>query len=166
MAGVDRSFERAIKAWRAAMGLSQSQAAEVLGCPVRTLQNWGDQPDPARLDPPAAAPGPVRRGFGTALLAGGAWQTSCATTESGPSEFACGLRTSLIVPEDFCLQPARLTSVRGQVSRAVDLAERRQRSAVAHRVVCPLQDACKPEGILQEMEEELRAPTPQTTTVP
>ena len=40
MAGIDRSFERAIKAWRAAMGLSQSQAAEALGCPVRTLQNW------------------------------------------------------------------------------------------------------------------------------
>jgi transcriptional regulator with XRE-family HTH domain len=40
MAGIDRSFERAIKAWRAALGHSQSRAAIVLGCPLKTLQNW------------------------------------------------------------------------------------------------------------------------------
>lgn len=29
-----------LKSWRAALGLSQAGAAEALGVPVRTLQNW------------------------------------------------------------------------------------------------------------------------------
>ncbi len=35
-----REFCAALKAWRARSSLSQSQAAETLGVPLRTLQNW------------------------------------------------------------------------------------------------------------------------------
>jgi len=35
-----REFMDALKAWRSANGLSQSQAAERLGGPPKTLQNW------------------------------------------------------------------------------------------------------------------------------
>jgi DNA-binding transcriptional regulator YiaG len=35
-----REFMDALKAWRSANGLSQSQAAERLGVPLKTLQNW------------------------------------------------------------------------------------------------------------------------------
>jgi len=35
-----REFMDALKAWRTANKLSQSQAAERLGVPLKTLQNW------------------------------------------------------------------------------------------------------------------------------
>ena len=35
-----REFMDALKAWRSSHGLSQSQAAEHLGVPLKTLQNW------------------------------------------------------------------------------------------------------------------------------
>lgn len=35
-----REFADAIKVWRKEKAISQSEAAEVLGVPVRTLQNW------------------------------------------------------------------------------------------------------------------------------
>jgi DNA-binding transcriptional regulator YiaG len=35
-----REFMDALKSWRARNGLSQSEAAERLGVPLKTLQNW------------------------------------------------------------------------------------------------------------------------------
>jgi DNA-binding transcriptional regulator YiaG len=35
-----QEFAAALKAWRARKGFSQSQAAEALGVPIDTLQNW------------------------------------------------------------------------------------------------------------------------------
>ncbi len=35
-----REFRDALKAWRTAHRLSQSQAADRLGVPLKTLQNW------------------------------------------------------------------------------------------------------------------------------
>jgi DNA-binding transcriptional regulator YiaG len=35
-----REFMDALKTWRSANGFSQSQAAERLGVPLKTLQNW------------------------------------------------------------------------------------------------------------------------------
>ncbi len=35
-----REFMDALKGWRSAKKLSQSQAAERLGVPLKTLQNW------------------------------------------------------------------------------------------------------------------------------
>lgn len=33
-------FHQTLKRWRRRRGLSQSQAAPVLGVPIKTLQNW------------------------------------------------------------------------------------------------------------------------------
>jgi DNA-binding transcriptional regulator YiaG len=34
------AFANLLKDWRARRGITQAEAAEVLGVPVRTLQNW------------------------------------------------------------------------------------------------------------------------------
>lgn len=44
----DQPVPELLRAWRAGRGLSQSQAAELLRVPLRTLQDWEGGQRPAR----------------------------------------------------------------------------------------------------------------------